>query len=194
MTDPTTGETWRFDVSPHDGTITRGRKYRLPDDYSGDNWRHYWDGDCMVAVYDSTNYHSPTTGDATERVEYAIRMCREYDQDIDAMLARLARRIEGNWPAGFASVGVERGVTLYALMWDASDPEHVKAWADEIECVYYGDVWRIEVERWDAGLESWQPEDEVYEEWYGETLAQEGFEKEFPMADAPDALLVSSEN
>lgn len=186
--------TWRFDVSERDGTITRGRKYRMPDDYAGDNWRNYWDGDYMVAVYDSTDYYSPTTGDDTERVEHAMRMALEYGQDIGAMLARLARRIEGNWRAGFASVGIERGVTLYALMWDASDPEHVRAWADEIEAVYHGDVWRIEVERWDAGLESWQPEDEVCEEWYGETLAQEGFEKEFPLADVPDALLVGSEN
>lgn len=192
--DPTTGETWRFDVRP-DGTIQRGRKYRLPEDYTMDNWTGYWDGDQMVAVYDSRDYHSPTEGDDTERVEYAMRMCREFDQDIDEMLARLAPRIMLDWghptpwESRFIAVGVERGVTLYALSW-GGDPEG--EWRDEVDAVYHGDVWRIEVECWDG--DTWQPDEEVYAEWYGEDSAQRGFEAEFPLADVPDAVLVTSEN
>lgn len=183
--------TYRFDIDKQ-GTITRGRAYRLPSDWTTDEWRHYWDGDLMVAVYDSTHYSSPTTGSATERVEYAMAMCREYDQDIDDMLTRLARRIEGNWYAGFVPVPIEQGVTLYALMWDASDEKVTREWVDEIEAVYHGEIYRIEVEQWDG--DTWQPAEEVYETYYGEAQIEKGFAKEFPLTEVPDSLLVTSDN
>lgn len=194
-TDPLTGETWRFDVSA-DGTITRGRKYRLPEDYSGDNWRNYWDGDWKVAVYaDTRTYTAPTDGEDTDRTLNAMQMALEFDQDVHDALARLAPRIAHSWDfpqpwtAQFISVDLDRGTTLYALSWDG-DPEG--AWRNEIEAVFHGDVWRIETEEWDG--EAWQPGDDVYEEWYGEDSAQEGFEREFPLANAPESLHQTGEN
>jgi hypothetical protein len=193
--DPLTGETWRFDVSPLDGTITRGRKYRLPEDYSGDMWRNYWDGDQMVAVFDNGYVTGPTYNDDTTRTRNAMLMAARYDQDVDAMLARLAPRIALGWghptpwEASFIAVGIDRGVTLYALSW-AGDLENT--WRDEIEAVNCGDVWRIETEEWDGT--AWMPGEEVCAEWYGEDSAQRGFEREFPMADAPESLHQTGEN
>lgn len=177
--------------------ITRARLYRVGDD-SGDSWRDYWDGDQMVAVYDDRDYLSPTTGSLTERVEYAMAMCRAYPnqkgQDLDSVLTRLARRIEGNYDARFISVPIDRGVTLYAL---SPDGDPTGAWRDEIEAVNWGDIYRVEVEEY-KGLDmrndqSWYPDDDLCVEWYGEDVARAAFEKEFSLVEFPAELLVSSD-
>lgn len=194
---------YRFDNRPaspssDETVIQRGRLYRLPDDWTTDAWRNYWDGDQMVAVYDDADrYISPTRGnDDTERVEFAMRMWREYgDEDIDDMLTRLAARIAHSWghprpwEACFVAVGVDRGVTLYALAWSK---DRAGEWRDEIEAVYHGEIYRIEVEEWDG--DGWQPADDMYDQWYGEDSAQAGFEMEFPLAEVPEPLLVTSDN
>lgn len=199
MRDNLTGETWRFSTHTNgkylgepEIVVTRGRAYQLPIDWAQDTWSSYWDGDCMVAVYDSRDYSSPTSGEDTDRAKYALRMAREYGQDVDAALTRLARRIEGNWAARFIPVPIDRGVTLYALSYDG-DPEGT--WADEIEAVSNGDVWRIETQTyepgfgWDRG--DWNPADDVCEEWYGEDVAQRDFERAFPLTAFPAELFIA---
>lgn len=184
-----TDRSWRFDVNPHNGTIYRGRLYGVDPDWSGDSWRSYWDGDMMAAVYDHRGYISPTEGEWTDRAEHVVKMCREYDQDLGEALTRLARRLEENWDARFISVSIDRGVTLYALS-HGGDPGG--EWAREIEALADGDVWRMEVEEWNPHTETWDHADDMFEEWYGEDVAQEAFEKEFPLVELPMLTLPTS--
>ena len=179
-------ETWRFWVNDNDGTIMRGRLYQLPDD-DGDQWRWYWDGDGMVAFIDGgyrDGTYAVTENDDTERAITAYRYSGS-----DA-LDKLAPRLADNPEARFIKVSLDRGSDLYALAW-GGDPEG--EWRDEIEAVYHGDVWRIEVEENVSllpGEYEWHPADDVPEEAYGEDKAQAWFEKEFPLAEFPAHLLV----
>lgn len=184
---------YRFHVSEH-GTITRGEVYRLSDWETGDTWRHYWDSDQMVAVYDSRDYHSATEGEWTERAEHVMKMAKDYDQDVDAAMNRLAVRLLDNPEAKFIHVNVDRGVTLYALSWDG-DPD--RTWAEEIDAVNNGEVYRIRTEEYTPGGwfgGDWTPADEVCEEFYGEDQAEAGFAREFPLTEFPAEMLVSAQD
>ena len=194
-TDSLTGETWRFHVNEHDGTITRGRKYQLPDD-GGDQWNWYWEGDMMVAFYDEgyPGIRGVHGDEDTHRAIMAYKNATNYDSDPDAALKRLAVRLTGNADADFIVVGLDRGTDLYALSWDG-DPDH--EWRDEIEALWNGDVWRIEVEENVCllpGEYEWHPADDIYDEWYGEDKAQAAFEREFPLAEFPAERLIGAES
>lgn len=185
--DQLTGETWRFDVVNHapgsEPTIYRARLYQMPADWAGDSWQFYWDGDQMAAVYDNKDYRSPTKGAWTERAEHVVNMCREYGQDLNEALTRLAVRLFDHEAPGarFVTANVDRGVDLYALSW-AGDPD--RTWANEIEAVACGDIWRVEVEEYNSFTESWSPADEV-EEWYGQSVAEAEFVKAYPLEAFP---------
>lgn len=180
-------KTWRYHVAD-DGTITRGRAYRLPSDWTTDSWRHYWDGDGQVCFIDGGYRHGTyavTDGEDTERAITAFR------HSTGEGLSRLARRLAPDAEnAAFIHIGLDRGTDCYALSWDG-DPDG--AWRDEIEAVYHGDIWRIEVQEYDTFTERWYTADEVPEEYYGEAQAEPAFEREFPLAEVPEALLVTSD-
>lgn len=185
---------YRFFVNEHDGngtpTIYRAELSKQYDD-GGDAWQFYWYWDQMVAVYDDpSQYTSPTSGEWTDRAEQVIERCREYDQDVDAALNRLAIRLfDHEAPnAQFIAVHIERGTSLYALSWDG-DPDHT--WRNEIEAVYHGDVWRVEAEEWDG--EGWGHADFDGNEWYGESVARAAFQKEYPLTEFPAHLTISEQ-
>jgi hypothetical protein len=197
MKDTLTGETWQFHVSA-DGTITRGRKYQLPDD-GGDSWRWYWDGDQMVAFIDGycrDGTYAVTQNEDTDRALVVYRVEKAGERGAEGGLKRLAVRITGQADADFICVGLDRGTDLYALSWDG-DTDH--EWRDEIEAVYNGDVWRIETERFEPryteyGDEAcWVPDDDICGEWYGEDKAEAAFVREFPLDEFPAELLIESE-
>lgn len=182
---------WRYLVSA-DGTILRGRPYRLGDLY-GDLWRNYWDGDFTTAF---TIYWRGAAGPMLdtlteqengdgERAMQTWRLAREYDQDVDAALTRLARRLTGNYSSRFVSVSLEYDYDLYALSWDG-DPDHT--WRDEIETVNCGDVYRMEVERYDGT--GWSHDDDMCDEWYGADNARIAHEREFDLTEFPAELLI----
>lgn len=184
---------WRYWVNA-DGEILRGRPYRLGDLY-GDLWRNYWDGDFTTAftIYwrgaagpDLTMLAEQETGDA-DRAMQTWRLAREYDQDVDAALTRLARRLTGNYSSRFVGVSPEYDLDMYALSWDG-DPDHT--WRDEIEAVNGGDVYRMEVERYDSFLADWSPADDMCDEWYGVDNARAAHEREFDLTEFPAELLI----
>jgi len=194
---------YRFSIStaPNgDVTIYRARLYRLPSDWTADSWAHYWDGDGMVAVYDDADYNTPTSKSNPEDTERAITA---YRWDGEKGLARLARRLTAEqgaspstaYAAEFISVGLERGVTLYALAW-GGDPE--SKWANEIEAVYHGDIYRAEVEEYVPGHVfdegTWITSDFNGEEWYGEEQAEAGFEREFELPEFPADRFAGSDH
>lgn len=196
------GREWRFHVAD-DGTITRGRKYQCPDD-GGDSWRWYWGSDTLVAFIDGGyryGVYAMTEGEDTERAMAAYRAEKTGKCGAEGALDRLAERLTGQADARFIAVSLDRDTDLYALSWDG-DPEH--EWRDEIEAVYNGDVWRIEVEgytdvsHWGWGTFheewEWQPTDDICEEFYGEDKADEGWQREFPLAEFPAERLIGSES
>ena len=178
---------WRFFVNENDGTIYRGRLYRLPDD-SGDTWRDYWDGDLMVAFIDGgyrDGTYAVTENDGTEQAITAYRWSGE------EALQRLAPRLADNPDAVFIHVGLDRGMDCYALCWSG---ENAAEWCDEIEAVWHGDIWRIETEEYAPGMgvdgSDWVPSDDVPDEAYGEDKAAAWFAKEFPLDAFPAERLV----
>ncbi len=201
--DALTGETWRFVVIEHPGngerTILRGRLYQLPSDWTCDSWRDYWDGDGMVAFIEDRGCTAVTENEETERAITAYRYSGP-----DALDRLAPRLIEPHNPESrFIHVGLDRGTDLYALSWDG-DPEG--EWRDEIDAVYHGDIWRIEVEEYQPGMGyvvpgstadqsgDWVPSDDVCAEWYGEDKARAAFEtREFPLAAFPAEMFVTAE-
>lgn len=191
---------YRFSIStaPNgDVTIYRGRLYHLPSDWTADSWSNYWDGDQMVAIYDSLDYYSPTAKSNREETERALTAFRYSGED---GLARVARRLATEWGAStsttpaFIPVGLDRGVTLYALAW-GGDPDGT--WAEEIEAVYHGDIWRAEVQEYVPGAtfdEGTWIESDNFDEWYGEDVAQAGFEKAYELDEFPANRFAGSDN
>lgn len=176
---------WRFDVNPHDGTISRGRMYQLPE--STESWQFYWDGSTIAGFYDEGFRGKRIMDtDATEDSERALAAyvtAANYGRDPHEALDAVAERISGDPDSCFISVGLNRGCDLYVHSWNG-DPNN--EWRDEIEAVYNGDVWRVEVEEYDEGWPgNWRPADEMCEEWYGEDKARAGWEKAFPLAEFP---------
>lgn len=199
-----TSNVWRFFVNDHDGngvpTIYRARPYQLPEDYSGDSWQSYWDGDGMVAFtvgYRWLDFRQIIDSGETTRAINAYMAAWNHndgrDRDIEQALKRVAQRITGVWDADFICVGLDRGYDLYVMTYDG-DPD--RTWADEIEALYHGDVWRMEVEEYtgdDTGLDGaylWQTSDNVCDEWYGEDKAQAAWVKDFPLDEFPAHLIV----
>ncbi len=183
--------TYRFDVEP-DGTITRGRVYRLPTDWSSDAWSHYWEGDSQVAFYDE-GFRGRRVVDGCNEDD-AARAIAALTWGGHEALDRLAVRLIGSDDACFTAVDLDRGTTLYALSWGGTD---TAAWRDEIEAVWNGDIYRIEVEEYhpymggDGPLEGrWLPADEYPDEMFGEDKAQAEFEKVFPLDSFPAERLV----
>lgn len=181
---------WRYDVT-EDGTIYRGRVYRLGDVY-GDLWQNYWDGDFTTAFtvywrgYPDLNGLGGADEDNARAIE-AWKKAREYGQDPDEALNRLARRITGNWESTFISVSLEHDYDLYALAW-GGDPDN--EWRDEIDALNCGDVYRCEVERILPEGGGWIEDDDVCEEWYGSDKAEAALAKMFPLDEFPAELLI----
>lgn len=177
-------------------TITRGRVYCLRDTGidTSDTWRWYWDGDTVPAFtiywrgYPELHELSGPTDEA-ERAMETWRKAREYGDDETDALNRLARRLTGNWNSTFVRVSLERDFDLYALAW-GGDPDN--EWRDEIEALNAGEIYRMEVQRYDTNLPSpgWYDDDDVCEEWYGEDKAEAALAEQFPLDEFPAELLI----
>lgn len=188
------GREWRYDTTIDANghvTITRGRAYQLPSDWTGDAWSHYWDGGGMCAFYDEGFRGLRIVDGADEgESEQALAAYRADREDVTGALDTLAQTMTGQEDARFIPVNIDRGVTLYALSYDG-DPDGT--WRDEIEAVACGDIWRIECEEYrDYGLpdteNNWLPSDEYPEEFYGEDKARAEFERIFPLPEFPADL------
>lgn len=188
---------YRFSTvtSPGNGetTIYRGKVYRLPSEWTTDSWSHYFDGDTFVGF--TVHYWRGTPdvtplveNDDNERAMAAYLAMHKGRPGSDEALDRLAVRLTGTEEARFISVGLDRDYDAYVLSYDG-DPSN--EFRNEIEALYYGDIWRIEVEEFDGT--DWHPYDDVCEEYYGEDKAREGFEKEFPLDAFPAEVLVGSD-
>lgn len=199
MYDTLTGETWRFHVSEHDGSITRGRLYQIDPSMTTDLWRNYWEGDFTVAFIDS-GYSG--TQVVTDDEALARRVADAFERtgrsqrylDLAAQVIAAAEGATASTEARFIRVGLDRGSDLYALSYDG-DP--TREWADEIEGINFGDCFRIEVEEYAPGMGpggiDWVPTEEVCEEWHVEAKAREVFEtREFPLAEFPAELALAA--
>lgn len=184
----------------HEGTIYRARSYRLPDHWTHDAWRDYWDGGDHIAFYDE-GFRGIRALEDNEDTQKAIEA---YKADrtggwYDGALNRFAQQYTGREDARFIVVHLDRGLDFYVLSWDG-DPENT--WRDEIEAVWNGDIWRMEVERYEECTLNylrlcpqthvlWLPEEEPCEEWYGEDNATAALEKEYPLNEFPAELVIS---
>lgn len=197
MTDSTD---YRYLMDENTGTIYRGTLRRIGDD-CGEGWRNYFDGDQMVAFCDGyarSGLYAVTENDDTT---CAMAAYRESGKD-EGALKKVAERITREWghptpaDADFVRVGLDRGLDVFVLMWDATDEDTVRDYRDEIEAVWYGDVYRIEVEQYDPGMGmgggDWSYADEVPEEWYGMRSGTDAVEREFPLSEFPAELLVEA--
>lgn len=182
-----------------DGTITRGKLYRLPSEWTSDSWSNYWDGNETAAFV--VNYGSRLDIDIVEGTnsERGMRAAEAFRAERGNMLGsyraldRLAKRLTGNRDAAFICVGLDRGTDLYALTYDG-DPD--RSFCDEIEAVWNGDIWRIECEEFAPGvgwINDWMPSDEYPEEFYGEDKATAEFERVFNLAEFPAEQFVGGE-
>jgi hypothetical protein len=202
------GREWRFFVNEVTGDILRARLYQTPED--PDAWSFYWDGDAGVAFYDegyrglrpragmehevarAMYAHDAVKGDqaGSATASTGHPLWRQYDA-----LDRVAVRITGNLDARFISVPLDRGMVLYALAWDG-DPDNT--WRNEIEAVWSGDIWRIEVEQYIPSLGfdggDWLPTEDFGEEWYGEDVARAAYERNWPLAEFPAERTISSDD
>ncbi len=179
-------------MTNNDGTITRGRLYRLPSDWTSDAWSNYWDGNGMVGFYEEYARGQRTLHDDADndRALAAYQSAKNYDTDPDVALRSVARRITGQWDADFICVGLDRGMDFYVLSWGGANDE----WRREIEAVSEGDIYRIECEVYlpyvgEHGC--WLSEDEYPEEFYGEDKASAEFTRVFDMAEFPAERFVS---
>lgn len=192
------GREWRFAtvVNPHDPTdvtILRGRKYQLPSD--SDHWTWYFDGDTHVAFYDEgfRGIRACTEDDDDlHRAIMAHKMEKAGGKNSTGALDKVAQRITGQPESRFIRVPLDRGTDLYLLAWGGDPDGELRR---EVEAVWNGDIWRIEVEQF-KGFDmrndpSWYPDDEVCEEWYGEDKADEGWVQHFPLAAFPAELLTA---
>lgn len=191
---------YRFSTvtSPGNGEVTiyRGKLYRLPSDWTADEWSHYWDGMDTVAFYDE-GYRGRRVVEGIEPVEDAERAITALDKGgpeaLDVLAARLYPCPVGtysvqDWAPGYFTVPLDRGMDLYVLSWHG-DPDN--AWRDEIEALNEGEIYRIETEVYDGT--DWHPADDVCEQYYGEKQARAGFEREFPLDAFPAEVLVGSD-
>lgn len=185
---------YRFFVNEHDGngepTIYRAKTVKLADD-SGDSWRHYWDGDGIVAFIEGyrNGVTSVTSNDETNRAVDAYAAAKNYSSHrptVEGALKRVAQRITGNWDADFICVGLDRGYDLYALAW-GGDPD--RKWAYEIEALHHGDVWRFEAQEYNVFTESWDESDE-WDTYYGEADMMSEFLRQYPLDAFPAHLVV----
>lgn len=195
---------WRFSVNEHDGTITRGRAYRLPEDWTTDAWSNYWDGDGQIAFTVDYHYggrHVILVTEGNDMNDLGERLIEGRNRMLDrggwpdSYLDRAARLITGEPESRFIHVGLDRGTDLYALSWDGDSDN---TWRDEIEAVWNCDIWRIECEEYAPGMgtggSDWTPADEYPEEFYGEDKARAGWEKAFDLAEFPTENTVDGSN
>lgn len=182
---------WRY-ATDAEGTITRGRIYRLD---SPDEWIHYWDGVSSPAFYDE-GFRGRRVVDGLDPVADAdaeraiVALAKGGHEALDT----LAVRLTGNDEACFVTVALDRGIDLYALSWD-SDPD--RSWRDEIEAVYNGDVWRIEVEEYMPHVTehgAWINADDVWDQYYGEANAEAALVEVFPETEFPAERLIENSN
>ena len=188
---------YRFHVAD-DGTIFRGRAYRVDDP---DVWSYYWDCDQMVAFYDE-GFRGLRLVDGTDEVagERAMRAASQTKEDRDAALKRVAERVSAEWSnehpdrADFIEVSLDRGMSLFVLVFDATDEDWVRSYRREIEAVWHGDIYRIEVEEYVRGgglvADQWLPADDICAEFYGEEQRDAGFENAFPLTEFPAELTI----
>ena len=190
-------ETWRFHVS-ETGEITRGRLYRLDDP---DQWRYYWGGCEVVGFYDEgyrgirpldTGYLSGS--DMDKDVRRAIYAYVAEQRGSGGALDRVAQRL-GCENSRFIKVALDRGIDLWVMMWDASDPDDVETYREEIESVWHGYVYQIETQTYNVYPEEaqWVEEGDDYDQWYGEDKAREWFEHEFPLDAFPAERMIVSD-
>lgn len=199
----TDGQTdYRFDISEHDGTITRARAYRLPSEWTTDEWRHYWDGVEVPAFIDE-GYRGRRVLNGTNAEEDSERAIIAYDHErigapggegaLGRLAVRLTEQTDQREPsARFICVGLDRGSDLYVLSW-GGDPDN--EWRDEIEALNYGDIWRIECEEYRPGFgmggSDWVTTEEYPEQFYGEDKARSEFERIFPLDAFPAEKIIS---
>ena len=179
---------WRFAVTPS-GEIYRGRAELVGGD---DTARYYFDYDDAVVFFDGYYRHGlhGMYGEPgnSEGVQRAMTAYDKSGKDHTA-LTRVAQRITGNKNADFVCVNLDRGYDAFVLMWDASDETSVRDFRDEIEAVFNGEEYRINVESWDG--EKWNPESDVCETYYGDRQIEAGLETEFPETECPAEVHVS---
>lgn len=179
---------YRFAVED-DGSIYRARLINAD---HPDAWQFYWDVDGVVAFYDE---HSrgvrPMDAADPEETERAITAYRYSQTD---GLSRLASRITGEDASEFIVVHLDRDTDLWVLSWDG-DPKG--EWRDEIEAVYHGEIYRVEVEKFTPGVGwpvSGEPSDwthdDLMEEWYGESVAEREFSAAYPLTEFPAERIV----
>lgn len=189
---------YRFYVN-NDGVIFRGRAYRVDDP---DAWSYYWDGFGPAAFYDE-GFRGLRLVDGTDKDEgeRAINAWHNAKgEDRDAALKRVAERISTEWGtahpdrADFIEVSLDRGTSLFVLVFDATDEDWLRSYRREIEAVWHGDVYRIEVEEYVRGgrlvADQWLLADDICEEFYGEEQRDAGFEKAFPLTEFPAELTI----
>ena len=190
---------YRFYVNDDDGTIFRGRAYRVDDP---DVWSYYWDGFGPAAFYDEgfrgLRLEDGTDKDAGERVINAWHNAK--GEDRGAALKRVAERVSAEWGnphpdrADFIEVSLDWGMSLFVLVFDATDEDWVRAYRREIEAVWHGDIYRIEVEEYVRGgglvADQWLPADDICAEFYGEEQRDAGFENAFPLTEFPAELTI----
>jgi hypothetical protein len=184
---------YRFSTvtTPANGEVTiyRGKPFRLPSEWTSDEWTHYWDGDHAVGFYEEGFRGQRTLSDNedSERALAAYTEARRHGRDEHEALDTLAVRLTGNDESRFICVGLDRGRDLYVLAW-GGDSDGV--YAREIEALNEGNIWRIETEVYNTFTQSWPPADDVCEQFYGEDQMKRGFEREFPLAEFPTELFV----
>lgn len=181
------------------GTIFRGRTYRVDDP---DVWSYYWDGCGPAAFYDEgfrgLHLVDGTDKDAGERVINAWHNAKREDRG--AALKRVAERVSAEWGnehpdrADFIEVSLDRGTSLFFLVFDATDEDWLRSYRREIEAVWHGDVYRIEVEEYVRGgglvADQWLPADDICDEFYGTEQRDAGFERRFPLTEFPAELTI----
>lgn len=194
---------YRFYVGAN-GTIQRGRAYRLPEGF--DVWEHYWDGDHADALLVDGWRERPiilcqTANDYAGRLFEAIKRGMTPDQcerwvRMFVPVECYREDCEHGHTARLLQVSVARGDDVWQVIdWPATD-EDVAEVRDSIEAHYTGDIWRIEVqeyqpdEEFQLDDEHWTYTDDVCEEWIG-TQIEAAFEREFPLAEFPAERLTN---
>lgn len=208
MIDTLTGEEWRFAtvVNPHnsaDITVYRSRKWQV-DDTSGDQWRWYTDSDSFIGFYDEGFRGIRALDSGADPVDVARAVvAHEAERDgwrgaeggLDRVAQRLVAEHDG-WRkqverAKFIRVPLDRGTDLYLLTYDG-DPDG--EFRREVQAVWNGDVWRLEVQVYipthNPNIVSvWEYTDDC-SEYYGEDHADEQWKAEYPLTEFPADLFV----
>lgn len=194
---------YRFSIDENTGTITRARAYRLPSEWTSDEWGHYF-GEDTVAFYDEgyrgLRAYEGEWGTDTEGCDRAM-VAYSTEQDnlprSEGAMKRLAVRLTGQTDqrdpaADFIRVGLDRGVDFYVLTYNG-DPD--RSFAREIEAVNEGDIWRIECEEFLPYIGehgAWLSSDDYPEQFYGEDKALTEFARVFGLTEFPAETLVTA--